>query len=147
MTRCNVGAVGERSCRIVTISRRLLLLVAIPLLGLLALGLYTRSQLLTLEERTRFVADEQLANLTALAAIHRNITELRVVVRNRLIEDDATAQSQQRKAYEAAKREAVQLLADYEDSHLSDAQDRRLLGEFRALQRQWLGEADRMMAL
>ena len=35
-----------------TISRRLLLLVAIPLLGLLALGLYTRSQLLTLEERS-----------------------------------------------------------------------------------------------
>src|SRR6478752_7152814 len=123
MTRCNVGAVGERSCRIVSISRRLLLLVAIPLLGLLALGLYTRAQLLTLEARTRFVAEEQVANLTALAAIHRNITELRVVVRNRLIEDDASAQAQQRNAYDAAKREAAQLLASYEDSHISDDQD------------------------
>jgi signal transduction histidine kinase/DNA-binding response OmpR family regulator/HPt (histidine-containing phosphotransfer) domain-containing protein/HAMP domain-containing protein len=131
----------------VSISRRLLLLVAIPLLGLLALGLYTRAQLLTLEARTRFVADEQVANLTALAAIHRNITELRVVVRNRLIEDDASAQAQQRKAYEAARREAAQLLASYEDSHISDDQDRRLLGEFRSLQLRWLDEADRMMAM
>src|SRR6476659_4323493 len=116
MRRCNVGTGcapsqsidrphpareslrGERAG--LTISRRLLVLVAIPLLGLLALGLYTRAQLLTLETRTRFVADRQLSNLTALAAIQRNITELRVVVRNRLLEEDASAQAQQRQAYD-----------------------------------------------
>ena len=130
-----------------SISRRLLLLVAIPLLGLLALGLYTRSQLLTLEARTRFVAEEQLSSLVALAAIHRNISELRVTVRNRILENDPAAQAKQRAAFDAAKREAARLLADYEDSHVTDRKDGRLLGEFRVLQREWLVEAERIMAL
>ena len=93
-----------------TISRRLLLLVAIPLLALLALGLYTRSQLLALEARTRFVAEDQIASLTSLAGIDRNISELRVLVRNRLLESDPAAQVRERSAFEAAKRESRRLL-------------------------------------
>src|SRR6478736_2329848 len=115
MPHCNVEAFLERNRHIVSISRRLLVLVAIPLLGLLALGLYTRWQLLALEDRTRFVAEKQLPSLTSLAAIHRNITELRVTVRNRILELDPAAQARQRTEFDAYKRAAGKLLADYED--------------------------------
>jgi len=130
-----------------TISRRLLMLVAVPLLALLALGLYTRSQLLSLEARTRFVAEVQIGSLTALAGIDRNTSELRLMVRNRLLESDPAAQTRERSAFEAAKRESRRLLGDYEDSLISDEKDRRLLGEFRAVHLEWLVGAERVMAL
>jgi hypothetical protein len=84
-----------RGLAAMTISRRLLVLVAVPLLALLALGLYTRSQLQSLEAHSRFVAQVQIASLTSLAGIHRNISELPMIVRNRLLESDLAAQTRE----------------------------------------------------
>jgi len=130
-----------------TISRRGLGLVAVRRLGLLALGLYTRAHLLALEARTRFVVEGQIASLTSLAGIERNISDLRLIVRDRLLESDPAAQTRERSAFEAAKRESRRLLGAYEDSFISDEKDRRLLGEFRAVQLEWLVGAERVMAL
>jgi len=94
-----------------------------------ALGLYTLSELLSLEARSRCVAEVQIAGLTSRAGIHSNISELRVIVRERLLEGDAAAKVRKRSDFEAAKRESRQLLGAYEDSFISDERDRRLLGE------------------
>lgn len=58
-----------------TIARRLLILMALPLLALVGLGIFTRLQLSKIEARTRFVAEsrvEALATLGTFPGVSRN---------------------------------------------------------------------------
>jgi hypothetical protein len=52
-----------------TIGKRLMVLLAIPLVALLAFGILARIQLSKIEERGRFVAESQLASVAALGNI------------------------------------------------------------------------------
>ena len=72
-----------------TIARRLLILVAVPLLILGGLGLVVQRQLHSIESRSRFVAETQIGSLAALGNITRTFTEMRVNVRSALLTDDA----------------------------------------------------------
>ena len=60
-----------------TIGKRLVLLLTVPLLALAALGIFTRLQLTTTETRSRFVADIQVPSLAALGNISRIFAEMR----------------------------------------------------------------------
>jgi hypothetical protein len=64
-----------------TIARRLMILVALPLLILTGLGIFTKVQLAGIETRSRFVAETQVGSLAALGNISRSFAELRVSVR------------------------------------------------------------------
>jgi CHASE3 domain sensor protein len=59
-----------------TIARRLIILLAVPLLVLLGLGAFSRIQLAKVEARTRFAAETQVQSLAALGNISRSLTEM-----------------------------------------------------------------------
>src|SRR5262249_40052229 len=71
-----------------TIGKRLLALLAVPLVALVAFGLFNRFQLSRIEERSRFVAESQLATVAALGNISATFAEIRVNLRDFLLASD-----------------------------------------------------------
>ena len=130
-----------------TIARRLLILVAFPLAVLLALGVFTRLLLEQVEERSRFVAEKQIAGIEALATVDRSFAQLRVIVRTHLLSDDQAARERSRAAFAAAKAEFADLLSHYADRFIADDRDRRLLNDYRVASREWIVGSERIMSL
>jgi len=93
-----------------TIAKRLLILLAVPLLVLAGLGVLVRQEIANVEERTRFVTDSQVPSLAALGGISRSYTELRVNVRSYLFSDDQAERDRARKLFDDDKAELTRLL-------------------------------------
>jgi two-component system sensor histidine kinase/response regulator len=130
-----------------TIGRRLIVLVAVPLVALLASGLFARVRLAEIEERNRFVAEMQLGSVAALASITAGFAELRVTVRNSLLAADASERTAAHAAFDQQDTSLADLLQQYGALFISDARDRQLLGQVEALDRQYVAEAREVMAL
>ena len=121
-----------------TIAKRLIILLAVPLVALLGLGLFTRLQLSMVEDKSQFVAKIQIPSLATLGNLSRNFQELRVNVRNCLLATDQQEQGKARAAFEATEAELTRLLREYNDACISDEKDRRLLSDFQGAYRDWL---------
>ncbi len=130
-----------------TIARRLLLLVAVPLLILGGLGLFIHRQLESIETRTRFVAESQIGSLAALGNITRSFTEMRVNVRNALLTDDPAELARARAAFDEDRAEVERLLRHYADTLVTDDRDRRLLNEYRDSSAAWATGAEEVFSL
>ena len=68
-----------------TIAKRLIMLLAVPLVALLGLGIFIRSQLAEVESSSRFVSEEQIPSLAVLGNLSRTVEGLRVAVRSHLL--------------------------------------------------------------
>jgi Four helix bundle sensory module for signal transduction len=79
-----------------TIGKRLILLLAVPLIALLGFGVFARVQLSRIEERSRFVSESQLAGVAVLGNISRSFAEIRVNVCSFLLATDQTQQVEAR---------------------------------------------------
>jgi PAS domain S-box-containing protein len=121
-----------------TIAKRLIFLLAVPLVALLGLGVFTRLQLSKVEDRSQFVARTQIPSLAALGNVSRNFEELRVNVRNCLLAADQEGQRKARSAFDANEAEVTRLLREYGDQWIADEKDRRLLNDFQSTYRDWL---------
>ena len=110
-----------------TIARRLILLLTVPILILIGLGIFVEVQLNRIEVRNRFVTETQIGSLEALGKISRSFTELRVNVRSYLLVADKTEQSRARALFDQDKTELSRLLGKYADAFVSDDMDRRML--------------------
>jgi len=130
-----------------TIAKRLVLLLAVPLLALVGLGVFTRLQLTTIETRSRFVADFQVPSLAALGNISRTFSELRVLVRNHVLATSDAERASVRSTFDREEAEFGRLLARYEGNLISDDRDRRLLDDYRNRYREWLERVREIMAL
>jgi signal transduction histidine kinase/DNA-binding response OmpR family regulator/HAMP domain-containing protein len=130
----------------VTIARRLILLLAFPLIALIGLGVFTRYQLSQIEARTRF-AGTRVEALATVGNLSRNFTELRVNVRSYLLDTDPQQKALARSSFDANDREIIRLLEYYADHQVFSDQGRRLLGEFQVLSREYVIAARQMMAL
>ena len=130
-----------------TIARRLIVLLAVPLLILAGIGLFTRDQLRRIEDRTRFVAESRVAALAQLGDISRSFVELRVNLRSHLLATDADGRARARLAFDEDKHELSRLLTDYADKRSTSDHGRRLLNDFRTGSQQWIGNAEQAMAL
>ena len=130
-----------------TIARRLIVLLAVPLLILFGIGVFTRDQLVRIEERTRFVAESRVAALARLGDISRRFTELRVHLRSHLLATDAAKRTAARAAFDVDRAELSRLLADYADTRSTSDQGRRLLNDFRTGSQQWIDSAEQAMTL
>ena len=130
-----------------TIARRLILLVAVPLLALLALGLLTRFELTSIETRSRFMAETQVGALAQLGNITRIFDDLRILLRNHVLGRDKEDQAKTRAAFEVKRTELTRLLREHADKFVTDDRDRRLLDEFRTLSSKWIDSASGVMAL
>jgi len=130
-----------------TIARRLILLVALPLLALIGLSVFTRLQLVEIDARSRFVAQTQVVSLASLGHISRCYTELRVNVRTHLLTSDPAELDRARADFKADKEELVRRLGEYADTLISDEKDRRLMNDFRDLSREWISGAEKVIVL
>ena len=92
-----------------TIAKRLIIQVAVPLLVLVGLGIFVRIQLARIEVSSRFVAEDQVGSLVALANISRCVSDLRMNVRSYLSTDDKGEQDHARKAFEDGKADLTRL--------------------------------------
>ncbi|MHC1764461.1 MAG: PAS domain S-box protein [Verrucomicrobiia bacterium] len=126
-----------------TIARRLILLLALPLVALVAMGVFTRLQLSTVEERSRFVAESRIVALATLGNLSRSFAELQVDVRNHLLATNQLQQVAARRTFDANEQIVRRLLAQYADKLVVSDQDRRLLTEYQTLFQDWvLGAKD-----
>src|SRR5580765_2093401 len=130
-----------------TIGKRLIALVAVPLVALLVLGILTRIRLSEVEDRSRFVAETQLGSVAALGSISASFAELRVSVRNSLLAADQSERAAARAAFDENERVLTTLLQQYADDLISDERDRQLLSQCQALGRQYVVEARQVMTL
>ncbi len=130
-----------------TIAKRLILLLAVPLVALLSLGVFTRFQLAHIEDRSRFVAEMQIPSLAVLGDLSRNLSDLRVIVRNHLLATNQPQQLEIHSAFQKSEAEMDQLLQRYADTLVSDDRDRRLLNDFRNISSDWLIGAKQLMTL
>jgi len=130
-----------------TIARRLILLVAVPLLLLVGLGLFNRLELAKIDKQSRFVAQNQIGSLVTLGSISRNLTELRLFLRGYLLEVDQAQKAKARVAFEAERATFAQQLRNYADHFVTDDKDRRLLNDFTALSGQYFAGADKILEL
>src|SRR5512138_1327560 len=128
-----------------TIAKRLVLLLAVPLVALLGLGVFTRLQLSKVEIRSRFVAETQIGSLAALGHISRSLSELRVNVSSFLLATNEVQQAKVRATFDAGEAEVNRLLGQYADSLISDEKDRRQLNDYRDLSREWISGAKQVM--
>jgi signal transduction histidine kinase/CheY-like chemotaxis protein/HPt (histidine-containing phosphotransfer) domain-containing protein/HAMP domain-containing protein len=130
-----------------TIAKRLTFLLAVPLVALVGLGVFTRLELSTIEARSRFVVERQVAALAALGNISRSYAELRVDVRSFLLATNQVELASARSAFEGSETELNRLLRQYADSTIADEKDRRLLNDYRDLSREWIIGAKESMSL
>jgi two-component system, sensor histidine kinase and response regulator len=130
-----------------TIARRLIVLLAVPLLTFFGIGLFTRAQLARIEDRTRFVAESRVVALTQLGDISRSFTEMRVNLRSQLLATDDAARARARAAFDEDRTELSRLLTDYADTRSTSDHGRRLLNDFRSGSEQWIANAEQAMAM
>jgi signal transduction histidine kinase/DNA-binding response OmpR family regulator/HPt (histidine-containing phosphotransfer) domain-containing protein/HAMP domain-containing protein len=130
-----------------TIARRLIILVAVPLLTLIGLGIFTLLQLAEIETRTRFVAETQVRSLAVLGNISRTFAELRVSSRGYLLRRDHAEQDAARNSFRTNAANFTKLFREYADTLVSDDKDRRMLEEYRDLSREYIEGADKVMDL
>ena len=120
-----------------TIARRLIILVAVPLLLLVALGVYNRGQLEKINAESQYVAHTQIASLVTIGGISRSLTELRLCPRGYLLEVDGAGRNKVRSVFNANRATFTQEVRNYADHFVSDDTDRRLLNEVTAISGQY----------
>jgi signal transduction histidine kinase/CheY-like chemotaxis protein len=130
-----------------TIARRLLILLGIPLATMLGLGAVMKVQLDHIEERSRFVTETEIASLKVVATIIQAFAELRADVRGYLLAENPEGRLLRQNSFEEKKAEAARLVRQYEDTLISDDRDRRLTSEVRESVREWIAGAEHTMTL
>ena len=130
-----------------TIAKRLIVLLTVPLVALLGLGVFSRLQLAEIEARSRFVAESRITALATLGNLSRGFAELRVNVRSYLLATTDAQRRAARAAFDDDERDVVGLLATYADSLVRGDRERRLLDEYQTLSREWITDAKQSMLL
>ena len=130
-----------------TIAKRLIILLAVPLLAILAVDTFTRVQLSKIEMHSRFVAESRITALATLGKLSRTFAELRVHVRSHLLAANPAQRAAARAAFDQEERKVIRLLQGYADHLLVSDQGRRLLNEYQALSREWIAGAKQVMSL
>jgi PAS domain S-box-containing protein len=129
------------------IAQRLALLLAVPLLVLAGLGVFTRLQLAKVEERSQFVARSRIDALATIGNLSRSFAELRVEARNFFLARDGAGREAARRQFETSEAELRELENQYADHLVFSDEGRRLLGEFRTLSKSWVADVKQGMAL
>src|SRR5215469_13918803 len=128
-----------------TIARRLVILLVIPLLAFVALGIFNWIEVANIENRARFVAERQIPSLATLGNIVRRFAELRVDVRDDVLATTDTKRDMARSAFDQHDTELHTLLSQYADTLISDERDRREMNDYKDMVRDWMAGARQVM--
>jgi PAS domain S-box-containing protein len=124
-----------------------IILLAVPLVALLVLGIFTRIQLSKIEAKSRFVVESRVQALATLGHLSRSFAELRVDVQSHLLAVNEAQRAAARAAFDEDEREVVRLLQYYADHMVVTDQGRRLLMQYQTWGRDWIAGAKRAMTL
>jgi signal transduction histidine kinase/CheY-like chemotaxis protein/HAMP domain-containing protein len=130
-----------------TIAKRLTFLLAVPLVALLSLGVFSRLYLARIEARSRLVADSRIVALATLGNLSRSFAELRVNVRAHLLAETEAQRAAAKAAFDDDERDVTRLLQQYADSLVFGDHERRLLDDFQRLSAEWIAGAKQTMSL
>jgi len=130
-----------------TTAKRLALLLALPIVVLLALSGFFVYELVGIQKKSRFVSELQIESLGALGNISSQLGNARVELRNSLLAEDPATTAEKATAFEKHVAEIANLLARYGDNLISDERDRREYSEFRELYHDWTAEARNLISL
>jgi signal transduction histidine kinase/DNA-binding response OmpR family regulator/HPt (histidine-containing phosphotransfer) domain-containing protein len=130
-----------------TIARRLLVLLTVPLAALVALGVFTAFQLASIEARSRFVADSRIVALATLGNLSRAFAELRVNVRSHMLATTDVERAAARARFDHDEADLSRLMREYADRLVLGDRERRLLGDFQSLSREYIVGAREVMRL
>src|SRR3954454_6276823 len=129
-----------------TIATRVNLLLAVPLLAVVALVVYFTTQLERIESNTRDIAVTQVRSLTAVGNITRSQAEMRVNVRSYLLANEEKKQTEAQTTYRTYKEALLETLVAYGNGFITDATDRTLYEDFQRLSAAWLRGAEDLMS-
>ena len=130
-----------------TIEKRLVILVAVPLLGLIALGIFSGTHFENIRKKSKFVAETQISSLALLGNISRILPELRIIVRGHFLFNDKAKQAKLVKDFAELKANFDRMLRDYKENYVSDDEDRNFLEKYQDLTGQWILGAEKIMLL
>src|SRR4051812_3399377 len=92
-----------RSPPLMTIAKRLILLLAVPIVALLALAIFTRLKLHQVEDRSQFVARSRINALATIGNLSRAFADLRVEGRDFLLARDIAGRDSALVKFEASE--------------------------------------------
>src|SRR5262245_36764263 len=127
------------------LAKRLVLLLAVPLIALVVVGGILDLQLRAIEKRGTYVAELQLPSVAHIGTISRKHAGMRVSLRDYLLAPGDKERAAALTALRAAEKELDRLLDQYADTLISDEKDRRLLSDFRDFAAQWTTEANKLI--
>ena len=130
-----------------TIARRLIILLVVPLVAFIALGVFNWFEIENVKTQTRLVTQVQVPSLATLGNLARTFAELRVDVRDDVLATNDTGRAKSEAAFNRDEANLDDLLRQYADSMVSDSRDGRMLDDYKALTRNWLTDARKVMAL
>jgi two-component system, sensor histidine kinase and response regulator len=130
-----------------TIARRLIILVAAPLVLVIGLGLYNRNEMAKIERENDFAARKQVESLATLGNISRTLAEIRLDLRRCLMGETKAERDRDLAIFNADKAALAQLISRYADGLVADDKDRRLLNEFVTLTSQWTAMAQEVVSV
>ncbi|MEI7935328.1 MAG: response regulator [Verrucomicrobiota bacterium] len=130
-----------------TIAKRLIILLVVPLLALLGLGVFTRIALSGIEAKSRFVAESRITALAMLGNLSLSCAELRKDVRSHLLARTPEERTAARRDFDIDEKDVVSRLQQYADRLVVRARGQRLLNDCRDLSREYISGAKQVMAL
>ncbi len=130
-----------------TIARRLIILLVVPLVAFIALGIFNWFEIENIKSQTRFVTQPGLPRLATLGNLARTFTELRVDVRDNVMATNDTERARFEAAFDRDETNLRTLMQQYADNMVSDSRDRRMMDDYRALTQNYLIDARQAMAM
>src|SRR4051812_37976617 len=115
------------------IAQRLALLLAVPLVALVAVGVFLHLQLLDIERHGRQLAELQMPSVAAIGHITRAYGELRVNARDYVYALEKPQRETARTHFDEAEVRLNGLFERYAARLIGDERDGRLLKEYRSL--------------
>jgi signal transduction histidine kinase/CheY-like chemotaxis protein len=130
-----------------TIAKRLILMLTIPLIALFGLWYFVRSQISKVESQSRFVVASQIRSLALLGEISRASEEMRISIRNYLLADNPAEKSEAEELLHTSQEELRRLLARYGDTLISGDKNRRFFLDYQSAVQAWSSGTERAIAL
>jgi len=130
-----------------TIARRLVILLVLPLLAFIALGIFNWLEVENVKTQTRFVAEVQIPSLATLGNVMRTFAEMRADERDDILATNDAGRAVIEAAFNREAANLNSLLEDYATSMVSDERDRRMMNDFQVAIRNWLSGAAQVIAL
>ncbi len=128
------------------ISRRLIVLLAVPLAVITVIVVYFQVHAAFVERETRFVAETQIESLATLQQISRAYAERSIGLRSCLLSNDPDECAAARAVFSANADGLHDLFERYEQGLVTGGEDARLFREVRELNGAWSAQADALLA-